>query len=259
MEFENFALSRDLWYLFSFCAGAAAGCAIALFLRRSTVRAKNARITAAFCFLSGAVAALALAVIFSTGRIFFAFPVFVPSLILFVLGILSLCFFKFAAALVLAAGLAVVIVTLNFLAYPRAEAGAEFPLNISVQASGDGVMIQRNKVAGSQSVTAEVWNLAQQGANSGQGANNGQGEDIEVQAIALSADPRWPVFGGERRGEFSLVLKGDEAVFAKKTFFLPGITADSFRAIIPAEALYPGMTYTTRFDGQSLSFDPPPR
>jgi len=249
MEFENFALSRDLWYLFSFCAGAAAGCAIALFLRRSTVRAKNARITAAFCFLSGAVAALALAVIFSTGRIFFAFPVFVPSGILFVLGVLSLCFFKFAAALVLAAGLAVVIVTLNFLAYPRAEAGAEFPLNISVQASGDGVMIQRNKVAGSQSVTAEVWNLAQQGA----------GEDIEVQAIALSADPRWPVFGGERRGEFSLVLKGDEAVFAKKTFFLPGITADSFRAIIPAEALYPGMTYTTRFDGQSLSFDPPPR
>ena len=69
MDFEQFAPARDFWYLASVLGGAGIGCILNRFKKNSTRHSGNWALTIGFCFFSGAVTALTVAVIYSRGLI----------------------------------------------------------------------------------------------------------------------------------------------------------------------------------------------
>jgi hypothetical protein len=293
MDFEHFSVSRDLFYLASLFAGAALGCFLAAW--SSVRRGRSGWISVALCFLSCAVAALSGSIVLSMGAVFKAFPLFIPSAVFFVLGALAFRFPRAGAVFVLFAGLFTVFAGVVFLRYPRftlpddpaGSAGHPgYLLVMTVQSSGGGIVVRKSRDAADPSDpaalsdsanpdSAETWNLAQ-GDSAG---------SLYFEALAIEANPLYPVFGGEKRGLFSGAGRGAETFFSVKAPFFKapadfpssspvslteemapaGIAAPSvlgfspryFRTELPIRSLFPGMNCSVVFSGRALEFDPP--
>ncbi|MDR1506271.1 MAG: hypothetical protein LBI67_04135 [Treponema sp.] len=267
MDFENFSVSRDLLYLASLFAGAGAGGFLAAF--GASGRGRGGWITAALCFLSCAVAALSGSIVFSMGAVFTAFPLFIPAAVFFAAGVLGIRFPRLGAGIVLAAGVFTVFAAAGFLRYPgfaapELPAGAGRSVQMSVQSSGGGIVIRGTRNPGGLRQD-ETWNLPE---------GNVPGI-LYFEAVAFVSDPRYPVFGGEKRGFFTGSGRGDEKLFSiRQAFFTPppagemslsgtaapsklGFTPAYFRAELPGEALFPGVNVSVLFDGDKITFDPP--
>ncbi|MDR2049979.1 MAG: hypothetical protein LBP69_11050 [Treponema sp.] len=283
MDFEHFSISRDLFYLASLFAGAGLGCFLAAL--SSVRRGRSGWISAALCFLSCAVAALSGSIALSMGAVFKAFPLFVPSAVFFVAGVLALRFPRAGFALVFLAGVFAVFSGAAFLRYPRFSspddpAGAGNRLVMTIQPAGGGILVRKTPDpagrAGSTDLaaegeSAETWNLAE-----GDPAGS-----LYFEAVAVQAHPLFPVFGGERRGFFSGAGRGDETLFSVRAPFFkapavpsPSLSAESslpgtgssvlgftpryFRTELPIRALFSGMRFSVVFSGEAFEFDPAP-
>jgi hypothetical protein len=280
MDFEHFSVSRDLLYLASLFTGAGLGCFLAAL--SSVRRGRSGWISAALCFLSCAVAAISGSIILSTGAVFTAFPLFVPAAAFFVTGVLALRFPRAGVVFVFLAGVFTVFAAAVFLRYPRfvspdnPAGNGNLPV-MTVQSTGGGILVRKTQRpadrAGSPDSTdsdsAETWNLAE----------GSPAESLYFEALAVEANPLYPVFGGEKRGFFTGAGRGEEVFFSVKTFFFkapaasalseimpsPGIDAPSvlgfspryFRTELPIRALFPGLNFSVVLSGEALEFDPP--
>jgi hypothetical protein len=258
MDFEHFAVSRDLFYLASLFAGIAAGCFLAAW--SSARRGRSGWISAALCFLSCAVAALSGSVVFSMGAVFTAFPLFKPSAVFFVVGALAFRFPRIGFALVFLAGVFAVFSGAAFLRHPRLADDPAEGLVMTVQSTEGGILVRKPRDSASRAAavnpadadSAETWNLAE----------GNTADSLYFEAVAVEAHPLYPVFGGERRGFFSAAGRGDETLFSVKTIFagtasVPGFSSRYFKAEMPIRMLFPGIQFSVVFSGTTLEFDPP--
>jgi hypothetical protein len=284
MNFEHFSISRDLFYLASLFAGAGFGCFLVAL--SSVKRGRSGWISAALCFLSCAVAALSGSIVFSTGAVFKAFPLFVPSAGFFIAGALAFRFPRTGFAFVFLAGIFTVFAGVTFLRRPRLDGDPAGNLVMTVQSTGGGILVRKPRdsagrpdPAGRTSAdrprnpadadSGETWNLAE-----------GTAESLYFEALAVEAHPLFPVFGGERRGFFLGAGRGAETLFSAKTIFFnaadsssayslaettPGTAESStlgfspryFRAELPVRVLFPGIVFSVVFSGKTLEFNPP--
>jgi hypothetical protein len=234
----------------------------------------------------------------SMGAVLNAVPLFVPSGAVFAAGALSIRFPQAGMGLVLLAGAFTVFAGIVFLRYPRfsspGDSSGARNLVMTLQSTAGGIVVRRAPdsanladsaaslnladpsypVSSSDPVNStEIWNLAE-------GAGN-----LYFDALAVEADPRYPVFGGERRGLFSGAGRGDEALFSVRTPFFKAPPAFSpsplpasspaflseeipktlgfpprfFRTELPVQAVFQGMSFSVIFSGAAIEFDPPPR
>jgi hypothetical protein len=216
----------------------------------------------------------------SMGAVLNAAPLFVPSGAVFAAGALSIRFPWAGAGLVLLAGVLAVFAGIVFLRYPRfsspGDSSGTRNLVMTLQSTAGGIVIRRvpdSANLADSAASAETWNMAE-------GAGN-----IYFEALAVEADPRYPVFGGERRGLFSGAGRGDEALFSAKTpffkappvfpspvsplsasspAFLSGETPKTlgfsprfFRTELPVQAFFQGMSFSVIFSGMTIELDPP--
>ena len=78
MSFEQFSSSRDFLYLAALLLGCGIGCILNRLKKNCSARSRNLTVTAAFFLLSGVLAALTLALIYSGGMILFEPDLFLP-------------------------------------------------------------------------------------------------------------------------------------------------------------------------------------
>jgi hypothetical protein len=209
MDFDNFALSRDLFYLAGALAGAAVGCFLTLFRKDRSIRSRNRRISVLLCVLSGAIIAIALSLIISQRGI-----LRVNFLFVFV----GICFFVFMFAvifpravaypLILAGGLLFVWVGYTFLRFPVIEESSVPLAFVSHERerlvvrfpTGDRAQnISRNSKSGQDKIEPLVV--------------SGDVSSLEFFAIVISYNKLYPLIGGEKRGVISMIRRGDEMLY----------------------------------------------
>jgi hypothetical protein len=265
MEFEHFALVRDLLCLAGAFAGAGIGLILTLFRRTGSIRGNNQRIVIIFCLFSGMVAFFALAFIFSAGAVFRYGPVFVPAGF-FVLIFAAAVFFPRAAAfpLIIAAGFITVWAGFSFLRFPLV---LETPAPLAViQNRGDGQL----------SITL--------GEKEGRGSKPGKGGDpvslqfsgpagsLEFSAFFIKANALLPLIGGQERGTITMVRQNGGVIYKHPSagsrllgayYRLFSSTGENgHRALVfhqaevrsPGAAIPPGMSMAVLYRDQSLVF-----
>jgi len=249
MEFEYFGLSRDLLYLCSLILGIAAAAFLVTLKKNCTLRWKSLMITLIIWLASCFVASLAASVILSGGLIFSSlsrYPFIIVLMVLFfVLGGLALYFPRAGGcSIIFAAGLFLVYMCFSFWIYP----GLKEPERLVVHASETGLVFR---------LDAETWDF--------QDSHYDQGM-IHFEAVSITANPAYPLIGGERRGLITHILRnGNELLaftgtisrYSKNFGKSPGFLREAFILDLPAEALLPGISLSVLFNGSRLYLDPP--
>jgi hypothetical protein len=205
MEFESFALSRDLLCLAGALTGATAGYVAGLGRGDTTIRGRNRLITMALVVFSAAVAAFAGAVVVSKAAIFDGvLPFIVPAVCVPVFALA----FRFPRAagfpLILAGGLLTVWLGGSFLRYPLVKSGG-IPLAV-LQNDGAGGCLLRLPAGPDDAALSVVLPLPETGA------------PAELRAVLVGVNRFYPLIGGEERGFVSLVRRGGETLYAEPGF-----------------------------------------
>jgi hypothetical protein len=207
MDFEHFALSRDMGYLGFMMAGIALGLLLQLCPSVRPAKKKHWIIPVSMLFFSAAVVFFAVSLIYSQGRILFLKAWYLPGLIS--AGVFTFAGrFPLAAAfplLLLAGALAVVsgIISRPFVRLTGPE---------TVLAVVSGV---QNPNSGDRAYTVQI---SKTGASLFSPAT---GTELEIQALRLHPAPALPFFGGSVLSAVSGIFNGGEAVY---TLRLPGLT-----------------------------------
>jgi hypothetical protein len=247
MEFENLSLARDFFYLSFLLVGATGGSLWCIFKRTSSLKSRSGWISAALVFFSGAVAAIAGAVIFSRAGVFSNTSLYVLAGIALVLGVLAVRFPRSGAcSIVIALGFCAVWICLSFLRYPASTTTSPEGISVlSAGETGEGMIIVRQN-----GEEQESWNLDTQAP-------------LEFEAVAVSSDFRYPLVGGITRGLIVQAVQGTGTVFRSSKYLARssgsrlGFTFSHYTLTLPAGALLPGMSLSVLFDGEKLYFDPP--
>jgi protein-S-isoprenylcysteine O-methyltransferase Ste14 len=247
MEFEQFAVSRDFFYLAWCCAGAALGCLFSRFRKKTTLRFRNRTVTIALCFFSCMAAALAAAFVYSKGAVYLEKTLYIPAGIL---GAILILAFRFPRAagfpLILLTGLAVVWLGFSFLRFPRLDplAGESGPPVALVRRDREErflVRIISGPQGASNTLTLEV---------PGDGA-------FEFTLDKLACASLYPLIGGEIRGTISGIREDSQVLYTAPAlgFHLPwGVSREEIRGGFPINAVQPGTGIYLYFDGKSLIY-----
>ena len=184
MEFEHFALTRDLFYFAALLFGAGLGSILNWFRRRSTVRFRNVTVTVGLFFFSGSLAVLTLAIIYSNWKILNEPSLYFPAGI--VAALLTLAF-RFPKAvgfpLIFVSGVFVVWISFTCLRFPVID-------NLSqgrVMRDRTGLVLVRLVSPGGTG--SETVLSCQPGT-----------EAIEFRALSFFLPKALPLVGGARRG-----------------------------------------------------------
>ena len=123
MDFEQFAIARDFYYLAAVLMGAGIGCVLGRSRKNSTRRSKNWALTVGLCFFSGAVTALTAAIIYSKGLILLETSLYPYLGVLTVVLILAFRFPKTAGfPIFLIAGVLIIWMGYTYLRFPGVDA-----------------------------------------------------------------------------------------------------------------------------------------
>jgi len=163
----------------------------------------------------------------------------------FVLGGLALCYPRAGGcSIIFAAGLFLVYMCFSFWVYP----GLKDPERLVVRASETDLVFR---------LGAETWDIQNDHYDQGM---------ICFEAVSITANPAYPIIGGERRGLITCVLRNDNELFVfTKTFnrysggFRKswGVFRQEFTLDLSVRALPPGISLAVLFNGTQLYFDPP--
>jgi hypothetical protein len=256
MDFENFAVARDFLYATAALLGLLLGCALHCVLSGAARRAprffknrpeksRNRLITAILCLLSLSMITFAASMIYSQALILSAGPLFPVSAVIALVFLAAFCFPRTAAfPLIIIGGLFTVWLGCAFLRFPLA--GPEGVILASVsQTSEGGYSVSRSGPA-KDALPDGGGTLSLKAAN--------REQPLGFTALILSFDPRWPLIGGQNRGAVTEIRLGDDSFPAASPgapFFRRG--AARYDILLPPESIRPGMVYSVRFDGASLT------
>jgi hypothetical protein len=266
MDFEYFALSRDLLYLTGALIGAALGCFLSLFGKTCTIRSRNRRISALFCILSGAVAAAALSLIVSQRRILGTNLLFVPVGICVFVFMLAVIFPRVVAfPLILVSGFLVIWAGHTFLRFPVVKESS-VPLALI---SHEGERLVVRFPAGDRAQN-NAWNRNSR-LDRESLVISGDSSSLEFSAAVVSYSRLYPLIGGEKRGVISMIWQGEDVLYAdpyindsllfsyysrfisKSGTTRFGIDYRTFREQVPATLAETNLAVF--FDGQGISFN----
>ncbi|MDR2617737.1 MAG: hypothetical protein LBC62_02595 [Treponema sp.] len=248
MEFEQFAASRDFFYLAWLFAGAALGCLLSRFRKKTTLRFRNRTVTMALCFFSFMAAALAAAFVYSKGTIYLENALYLPAGVLGAILILAFRFPKAAGfPLILLTGLAVVWLGFSFLRFPRLDplAGESGPPVALVRREREDrflVRIISGPNGASNALSFEV-------------PGNEGAFEFTLDKVAYAS--LYPLIGGETRGVITGIRDGSQVLYAAPPleFRLPlGASREEIRGGVPIGAVQPGTEIYLYFDGKSLIY-----
>jgi hypothetical protein len=266
MDFEHFALSRDLLYLAGALTGAALGCFLSLFGKTRTIRSRNRRISVLLCVLSGAIAAMALSLIVSQMRILGAGLLFIPVGVCVFVFMLAVVFPGFVAyPLILVSGLLVIWAGHTFLRFPvikessvplafvfheREHIVVRFPAGDRAQNNDRSPNPRPGRIE-SLVVSGDLFSL-------------------EFSAAVITHNRLYPIIGGEKRGAIAMIRRGADILYADPYLNNPlllsyysrfnsqsgtarfGIDYRTFQGQVPA--ILAKMNLVIFFDEQGFSF-----
>jgi len=267
MIFEQFARSRDFFYLAALFLGAGFGCILNRFRRETTARFRNLTVTIGLCFFSGTAGSLTAAIIFSNWMIFKETSLYLP---MGILGVIIIMAFRFPRAvgfpIFIISGVIAVLIGFITLSFPAVENSGRIMVS---KDRNNLYCIQR----GIEEEEASFPEPESDFSVSFQTA----GEDVVLEFRAqCSAFPGiFPLVGGINRGIIAEVLRDNELLYADsrsgwKVF--SGSSSDSgikekildmikpffdsweIREKREVTELSPGTVLTVLFDGPSLAF-----
>jgi hypothetical protein len=188
---------------------------------------------------------LAASIILSRGLIFGVSIIYPFIGLFFVLGGLAVYFPRAGGyPAIFFAGLCTVYICFSFLAYP----GLKEPEQLVARATGTGLVIKQKD--GARDIDTSF-----------------NGDDIiGFEAVCVTANPAYPLIGGERRGLITCILGNREELFSfygkgkkQQNSFRGswGSRYENFYLELPVRAMPPGIGVKVLFDGKQLYFDPP--
>ncbi|MDR2211431.1 MAG: hypothetical protein LBO65_08230 [Spirochaetaceae bacterium] len=247
MNFEYFALSRDLFYLSALSLGAGLGSLLMAFRKKNSYKKRLSWITTALFLGSLIFSALAGTTILSRAQVFTVLSLYPWGCFFLVLGTLVIRFFKAGSCTaIFAGGLFVVWICISFLSYPLFKE----PERLSFQSSPSKEIIIRQDPLGPGD--EQAWTIED------------NGRPLVIEAAAVTAHPSYPIIGGERRGAIIRVLREDQELFtaAKNLYRLRGsgglgFSLDRYTLDLSPEVLLSGISFSVLFNGRALYFDPP--
>jgi hypothetical protein len=268
MDFDNFALSRDLFYLAGALTGAAAGCFLTLFRKDRSIRSRNRRISVLLCVLSGTIAAIALSLIISQRGILRVNFLLVSTGIFVFVFMFAVVFPRAVAyPLILVGGLLFVWVAYTFLRFPEIEESS-VPLAF-VSHERESLVIRFPSGDRDQSINR---NSKSRQDKIEQLVVSGDAASLEFFAMVISYNRLYPLIGGEKRGVISMIRRGDELLYTDPhinellfSFYYShfnsqtgnarfGIDYRNFQGKIPAA--FEGINLRIFFNDQGLFFIP---
>ena len=257
MDFDNFNLARDYYYLAFLLLGAGVGCVLNRLRKRSTHRSRNWAVVSGLCFFSGALAVLTLAIIYSNGLILLETSLYPYLGILAAIMILAFRFPRAAGfPLILILGVFIVWISYGYLRFPVVNDSGR--LRITREANG---FIHVIPVMNPLEKPLPVLSFQA----------DGNDQSLEFRAFCFSFSKVLPVIGGICRGDVAEIRCGEELLyvdprFSNKLFQPLFLSADdvlsskSFFSLkeVPAELkfgrLRPGEGVTVFFDGENITF-----
>jgi hypothetical protein len=267
MGFENFPLARDLLYLMSALLGLSLGCVPGMLRKGRAAASRGRMLSLIICIFSGALAALAGALMCSGGAVLAAPALLPPSCAVALIAAAAACFPRAVAfPLVLLGGLAAVWLGFSFLRFTPLGSAA-VPL-ASVYRDGEGAF----RISLDPAVSAGRKGGRARPAPSAPLAAADTGSPLTFFAALMYFDHRVPLVGGERRCFISTIHREGELVFRDPrlksrllsnyyALFSAGkdprcFAVETLRIDLPPDAVYRGMGQTLVFDGKSLSLSP---
>jgi hypothetical protein len=251
MDFEQFSLARDLFYLNWAFIGAALGCFLNRFRRNAGISYINRTLTFAIILVSGAVAAAAGAFIVSRGAVFLDGTLYIPALLILV--ILAAAFrFPLAGgfSLFLLSGVFIVWVAFSLLRYPPASEG-ELAL-----ISNDG---NRRILIGFETLSGENGGIKLVRRRSD--LTVPAGSVIEITYTEVSCTPCFPIIGGGAWGLVTEIKSNAENIGGSRTLYtargpksspLWGTVSQELKSSTPSQILKPGQSVSIYKEGSAL-------
>ncbi|GHV96618.1 hypothetical protein AGMMS50293_29380 [Spirochaetia bacterium] len=262
MDFNVFALSRDLLCLSGAFTGIAAGYILSLFRKDIKRRSRNRRIALALLFFSGTIAAFAAAIIISLGAIFKEPGVIIFAVCCVLVFALAVRFPRAAAyPLILAGGLFAVWLGFSFLRFPPVQISS-VPLTAiyqidethhSIRLTGDRAQTTRTVRDRAQGETLQL---------------SGTLTPLEFSAAFISFGRNCPLIGGVVRGMITKISHGSETIFSDQSMETPllqryyaktsaaginplGINFQNTSCQVPYETIPDGMNITISYNGNA--------
>jgi len=222
MDFDHFAPARDYYYLTALLLGAGIGCFLNRFRRNATRRFRNWSITIGLIFFSGAFAALAAAIIYSTGRILLETSLYPYLGILAAVLILAFRFPKAAGfPIILISGVFIIWISYGYLRFPAVNDSGR--LRITRESNGLIHVIPvvnsagaRNSGVNSGEYPLPVFSFQAEGDN----------QVLEFRAFCFSFSRVLPLVGGVDRGDIAEIRCGYDVLYTDQRFgnkLFPGL------------------------------------
>jgi hypothetical protein len=246
---DNFAPARDFFYLAAMLAGAALGSLLNRWRRRAAGRFRDFSLSLCFILLSGAVTALALAVVRSRGEIFFEKGLYLPLVCLGGLAMLALRFPRAAGfPFILLGGLAAVWLGLTWWRLPLL--GEEALVRVTREASGRYVVL------------VPPGKGAEPGEERRLSFGGDEGVSLEIALTRLEYHRFIPLIGGEVRGLVTeVVLPGKTLLSDTRpgrrdggAVLFAGREERTLRGTLLLGLIAPGMSMDAVFEGDVLAF-----
>ena len=249
MEFEQFAPARDFCYLAALLFGAGLGCILNRFRRAGSARFRNWTVTAAYCFFSGALAALTAAIIYSGGGIFTETSLYLPLFVITAVLALAVRFPRAAGfPLILVSGIFIVWMGYACLRFPVIN---DFAQGRLLRDRSGLIHIRLQSHPEKDPDTSLSYHPA--------------GEDavLEFKAFSFSPAKVFPLAGGLNRGLIVEIRSGNERLYRDPRLGandrLAGVWQRFFSfqeslGSLETKTLLPGTSLVILFDGSALAF-----
>ena len=222
MEFEKFALARDCYYLAALLLGAGIGCILNRFRRKSTRSFRNWSITFALLLFSGALAALAGAIIYSTGQILLERSLYPYLGIPAALMILAFRFPKAAGfPLIVLSGIFIIWISFGYLRFPEIDESGRLRITRETNGLVHIIPAQHSAYENTADIKPRGKTIP---VLSFQSAGNNQ--VLEFMIFSFSFSKALPLVGGVNRGDIAWIRCGDDTLYADPRFsnkLFPGL------------------------------------
>ena len=205
MDFDHFALARDLFYLSALFFGAGAGSVLRRYRKAETTRSRNRYITLGLILFSLSLASLCAAIIISNGRVFLETSLY-PYFILIVVILIAAFQFPRAAGfpLVIAAGIFVVWLSYICLRFPLINDSDNKGGRLRITREANGLVYIIPVTDKNTAIKSFPPLTIQSGENV---------QILEFTAFSFSFPKAFPVIGGVPRGDIAEIRSGDEVYY----------------------------------------------
>jgi len=257
MEFDQFSLARDYFYLAALFLGAGIGCILNRFRKKSTGRSRNWAITAGLCFFSGTLAALTMAIIHSNGLILLETSLYPYLGFLTAILILAFRFPRVAGfPAILVTGVFLVWISYGYLRFPVINDSGR----LRVTKEGNG-LVHIIPILNSTEKALPVFSFKPEGNE----------QVLEFRAFSFTFSKVLPVVGGLNCGDIAEIRCEEELLYKDPRFsnglfprLYPGsdnilsntriFSSQEIPAKLELRKLKPGEGLTVFFDGMEITF-----